>query len=84
MRDWDGKRIRISLDLTPDEVAELDQLKRALKTRTRARLMRRALRFYAVLANLKGEGFLIQAIRKGELHQFPDLDVPYPQAVKPK
>lgn len=81
MRDYEAKPVRIPLDLTPDELAELDRIKGAMKTRTRARLLRQALRFYAQLADLKQKGYLIQAIKPGSLLQFPELDVPYPQEI---
>lgn len=75
MRDWTSKTTRISLDVTPDEKAGFLAMARLLKTRTIARYMRRALRFYAVLAQLHAKGYLIQAIKKGDLKQFPTLDV---------
>ena len=81
MRDWASKTVRVSLDLTPDEVKELDRLKVLLRTRTRARLIRTALRFYGVLADHKMNGYIIQAVKQGSLLQFPELDVPYPQEV---
>ncbi len=81
MRDWEAKTIRVPLELTPDELAELDRIKTHLKTKTRARILRQALRFYSMLADLKQKGYLIQAVKPGSLLQFPDLDVPYPQEV---
>jgi ribbon-helix-helix CopG family protein len=81
MRNWDVKPVRIPIDLTADERDELDRLKAVMKTRTRARLIRQALRFYGVLADLKQKGYLIQAVRQGSLLQFPELDVPYPQEI---
>lgn len=81
MRDWDAPTTRVSLDLTPEENAELNRLVKTLKTRTRARLLRQALRFYAVLVDHKEQGYLIQAIKGGSLLQFPDLDVPYPKEI---
>lgn len=81
MRDWESKTVRIPLDLSPDELAQLDRVKQVMKTRTRARYLRQALRFYAQLVDLKEKGFLIQAIKPGTLLQFPDLDAPYPQEV---
>lgn len=81
MRDWKAKKMRVPLELSPDELAELDGMVDTLKTRTRARLIRQALRFYKVLVDHKQQGFLIQAIKPGRLMQFPDLDVPYPQEI---
>jgi hypothetical protein len=81
MRDWEAKSVRVPLRLTEDERDALDALKAQLKTRTRMRLIRRALRFYKVLADLKSQGYLIQAVKQGSLLQFPDLDVPYPQEI---
>ena len=86
MRDWDAKRHRVPLEFTPEELASLDILVKSQKARTRARVIRRALRFYKKLDELKNEGYLIQAVRKGSLLQFPDLDVPFPQEmlIKPR
>jgi hypothetical protein len=81
MRDWDAKPVRVPIEMTLEERAELDRLKTLMKTRTRARLIRQALRFYGVLADLKQRGYLIQAVRQGSLLQFPELDVPYPKEV---
>jgi hypothetical protein len=81
MRDWESKPVRVPLELSPEELAELDRIKGSMKTRTRARLLRQSLRFYTLLADLKQKGYLIQAIKPGSLLQFPDLDVPYPQEI---
>jgi len=81
MRDWTAEKRRVPLELTEDEVKDLDALVETRKTRTRSRLIRRALRFYKVLSDLKEQGYLIQGIKPGSLLQFPDLDVPYPQDV---
>lgn len=81
MRDWNAPKRRVPLELTEEELAEVDALVEVRKTRTRSRLIRRALRFYKVLSDHKEQGYLIQAIKPGSLLQFPDLDVPYPQDV---
>ncbi len=80
-RDWTAKKKRVPLELTEDELQDLDELVETRKTRTRMRLIRRALRFYKVLSDHKEQGFLIQAVKQGTLLQFPDLDVPYPKEV---
>jgi hypothetical protein len=79
MRDWTAKTIRVTLDLTPDEVELLDKMVKLRRTKTRARLLRQIIRFHSVLTEYKELGYLIQAIKQGHLLQFPDLDVPYPQ-----
>lgn len=81
-RDWNAKTVRISLDLNPEEVAMLDQMVKVRKTKTRARLLRQMIRFESVLTEHKERGYLIQAIKQGQLLQFPELDVPYPQEVQ--
>jgi metal-responsive CopG/Arc/MetJ family transcriptional regulator len=80
-RDWTEKKRRVPLELTEAELKELDELVEVRKTRTRMRLVRRALRFYKVLSDHKEQGYLIQAVKQGSLLQFPDLDVPYPKEV---
>jgi len=82
MRDWETKTIRLTLDLMPEEMQELDRLRDRLKTRTRSRLVRQALKFYSVLVDHRHEGYMIQAVKQGSLLQFPDLDVPYPKHVQ--
>lgn len=81
MRRWDAKMTRISLDLDPDELKLVEELVQMMRSRTKARLIRQALRFYRVLAHYKQEGYTIQAIRGGSLYQFPELDVPYGQPI---
>lgn len=76
MRDWTSNVTRISLDVTPEEKKEIQGMSRLMKTRTISRYIRKALRFYAVLAQLHAKGYTIQAIKKGDLRQFPNLDAP--------
>lgn len=76
MRNWTARTTRVSLDLTPDEKAEAKSTAKILGLKTVARYMRRASRFYAMLVRLQQEGYLIQAIKKGSLKQFSNLDVP--------
>lgn len=70
--EFKGKRV--SLDLSPEEFERLETLVSQLGTTTKARLLRKALRFYESLAKYKGQGYLIQAVKGGSLIQFPDLD----------
>jgi len=84
MRDWTEPTIRVSLDLTRDELELLDRMVRLRKTKTRARLLRQIIRFHSVLTDHKERGYLIQAIKQGSLLQFPELDVPYPQEIRHK
>jgi hypothetical protein len=65
---------RISLDLPPEEFRDLERLVGVLGVKTKARLLRRALRLYSKLGHLKAQGWTIQAIKSGQLVQFPDLD----------
>lgn len=76
MRNWTARTTRVSLDLTPEEKAEVKSMVKLVGLKTVARYLRRASRFYAMLIRLQREGYLIQAIRKGSLKQFSNLDVP--------
>jgi len=65
---------RISLDLPPGEFRDLERTVGLLGLKTKARLLRRAVRLYNRLGELKAQGWTIQAIKSGKLVQFPDLD----------
>jgi hypothetical protein len=69
-----SKTRRVSLDLGPNEFAELELMVEQTGTVTKARLLRKAVRFYRSLMKYKAQGFLIQAVKGGKLVQFPDLD----------
>lgn len=79
-----SKSGRLSLDMSEEEMAELEEMVRDMKTRTKSRLIRRAIRFYKVVVKLKKQGFLIQAIKGGTLKQFPNLEMPIPEDVPPR
>ena|ERR1700744_3580425 len=80
--DPDVHTTRVSLDLSPEELASVERLAEAEKIKTKAAFIRKAVRFYGLLVDHKERGFLIQAVRGGTLLQFPELDVPYPQVVR--
>lgn len=69
-----GAMRRVSLDLASDEFAMLDSLVEKMGAKTKARLLRRALRFYSALTQYKAKGYLIQAVKNGKMIQFPDLE----------
>lgn len=72
-----GPRQRVSLDLEPEEFADLEAFVKELGGKTKAALLRRAYRFYRALYRYKAQGWLIQAVKGGRLVQFPDLeDIP--------
>ncbi len=72
---------RLSLDMSAEEMKELEDMVLTMGTRTKSRLIRRAIRLYKVLVGLKKQGFLIQAIKGGNLKQFPNLEMPIPEDV---
>ncbi len=65
---------RVSLDLSVQEFDELSAMVKELGTRTKSRLLRRALRFFLALRRYKARGYVIQAIKGGLLTQFHDFD----------
>lgn len=65
---------RVSLDLMAEEFSQLEAMVKELGTVTKARLLRRALRFYLALGRYKARGYALQAIKDGKLIQFPDLE----------
>lgn len=69
-----GKTTRVSLDLVPEEFAALAKLTQEMGVRSKAELLRRALRFYGAMYRYKAQGFGIQAVKGGKLIQFPELD----------
>lgn len=69
-----GKTTRVSLDLVPEEFAALAKLTEEMGVRSKAELLRKALRFYGAIYRYKAQGFGIQAVKGGKLIQFPDLD----------
>ncbi len=65
---------RVSVDLDPEEWLALEVMVEELGEKMKSKVVRRALRFYRALLKYKAQGFLVQAVRGGELHQFPKLD----------
>ncbi len=70
-----GKATRVSLDLSPEEFSHLEKLVSEMGAKSKAKLLRMALRFYGALYRYKAQGFMIQAVRGGKMIQFPDLDI---------
>jgi len=68
------KTKRVSLDLGPEEFAELEMMVGELGEKTKASVLRRARRFYRSLLRYKAQGYMIQAVKGGQMIQFPDLD----------
>ena len=69
---------RVPLDLTLADKAEAKAASELLGLKTLSRYLRRASKFYAMLARLHHNGYLIQAVKKGSLIQFYNLDLPNP------
>jgi len=69
------KVTRVSLDLNAEEFSALEQLVEQMGLKSKAQLLRKALRFYGALYRYKAQGYGIQAVRGGKLLQFPDLDI---------
>lgn len=69
-----GKPTRVSLDLVPEEFAALEKLVEEMGAKSKAQLLRKALRFYGAMYRFKAQGYGIQAVKGGKMIQFPDLD----------
>jgi len=69
-----GKTTRISLDVTAREFQQIESARLMLGVKTKAKFIRRAIRFFVRVVTLQSQGFLIQAIKDGTLYQFQDLD----------
>lgn len=69
-----GRTKRVSLDLVPEDFHDLETLVQETGIKGKAKLLRRALRFYAAMHRLKAQGFMIQAVKGGRMIQFPDLE----------
>lgn len=70
----DKKTKRVSLDLDPEEFAELELMVTELGEKMKSKVLRRALRFYRGLQQYKAQGYMIQAVKGGLMVQFPNLD----------
>lgn len=66
---------RVSLDLTLHDYVDLDE---AVKQRglTKSKFLRQAVHFYLAIHRYNAQGYLIQAIKDGDLVQFHDLKDP--------
>jgi len=64
---------RLTIEIPPDDFAALTEATTRLGTKTKARFLRQAYRFYLALSDYKARGYLIQAVKGGKLVQFPDL-----------
>lgn len=69
-----GKTTRVSLDLSPEEFAALEKLVEEMGAKSKAQLLRKALKFYGALYRYKAQGYGIQAVKGGKMIQFPDLE----------
>lgn len=65
---------RITVEIPSEDFAALTEATQRLGTRTKARFLRQAYKFYLALSDYKSRGYLIQAIKGGQLVQFPDLN----------
>jgi len=73
------KTRRVSLLLPPDEFVEVEKAVEVLGTKTKNRLIRRALRSYLNLVRFRAQGYKIQAIKGGKLILLDDdLDIQGP------
>jgi len=69
-----GNMKKICVDLTPDEWNALVRGVEETDSRTKTRLIRRALKFYTALGRYKALGYMLQVLRGGKYHVFTDLD----------
>lgn len=70
----EGAPKKICVDFSPSEAQEIADGVERLGTRTQARLIRRAVKFYLRLSLYKAKGWTVQVIRGGRFEVFPDLD----------
>lgn len=74
-----GKGRRVSLDLGPEEILELECMVTETNKGTKSRFLRSAYKTYGKLRRYAAQGYTLQALRDGNLVQIPDLDeVPDP------
>jgi hypothetical protein len=69
-----GVTRRVTVEIPPEDFAALTEATQRLGTKTKSRFIRKAYRFYIALSEYKARGYLIQAVKGGQLVQFPDLD----------
>ena len=69
-----AKSKRVSLDLTPEDFSDLETLVKETGVKGKAKLLRKALRFYSAMYRYKAQGYMIQAVQGGKMIQFPDLE----------
>lgn len=65
---------RVSLDLEPEDFADLETFVTEVGAKTKANLLRRAYRFYRRVHGYVKQGYEFQAIKGGKLVIFPNLD----------
>lgn len=68
------KSKRVSLDLVPQDFADLEVLVKETGVKGKAKLLRKALRFYSAMHRFKARGYMIQAVKGGSMIQFPNLE----------
>lgn len=66
---------RVSLDLSVRDYVRLDEAVKARNV-TKSKFLRQAIRFFLAIDRYHAQGYLIQAIRDGDLIQFPKLEDP--------
>jgi hypothetical protein len=69
-----GKSKRVSLDLIHEDFADLEVLVKETGVKGKAKLLRKALRFYSAMHRYKAQGYMIQAVKGGHMIQFPNLE----------
>lgn len=69
-----GNDKKICVFFNPKEYKEIEDAVDVIGTRTKSRLIRRAIRFYLVLGRFKAKGFMLQVIRGGRFHEFSSLE----------
>lgn len=65
---------KICVFFSPEEYREISLAVDSIGTRTKSRLIRRAIHFYLTLGQYKAKGFILQVIRGGRFHEFSNLD----------
>lgn len=61
-----AKRIRVQIDLNPEEVEMLDKLKENSSSKTRSFLVAKALKFYQTFSDIRKDGQEIYTEKDGQ------------------
>lgn len=70
----EGAVRKVCVDFEPEEFIALTEGVEVIGTKTKARLIRRAVKFYLKLGELRARGYFLQAMKGGKFTAFPDLD----------